>query len=51
MRTEKLLLLVICFWTMLLAIAPVLGFNFYFPFVVPDVLDSAQQIERLLILR
>jgi len=50
-RIEKLLLLVICFWTMLLAIAPVLGFNFYFPFVVPDVLDSAQQIERLLILR
>lgn len=51
MKIEKLFLLVICFWTMLLAIAPVLGFDFYFPFVAPDDLDSAQQIERLLILR
>lgn len=51
MRLEKVMLVIICFWGVLLAMAPVFGIEFYFPYIVKGTLDSTQQIERLLVLR
>ena len=51
MRIEKLLLVIICLWAVILAIAPVLGIDFYFPFIGEGTLDLTQQVERLLVLR
>ena len=47
MRLEKVLLVIICLWGVLLAMAPVFGIEFYFPYIGKGGLDSAQQIERL----
>lgn len=51
MRLEKVMLVIICLWGVLLAMAPVFGIEFYFPYIGKGTLDSAQQIERLLVLR
>ena len=51
MRLEKILLVIICLWGIALAMAPVFGFEFYFPLLGKGGLDSAEQIQRLLVLR
>lgn len=51
MRLEKILLVIICLWGIALAMAPVFGIEFYFPSIGKGGLDSAEQIQRLLVLR
>lgn len=51
MRLEKVMLVIICLWGVLLAMAPVFEIEFYFPYIGKGTLDSAQQIERLLVMR
>ena len=51
MRLEKVMLVIICLWGVLLAMAPVFEIEFYFPYIGKGTLDLAQQIERLLVMR